>query len=336
MNTSQLFLDILKTCNLFLRLFQSQSLRIVTIELSEGIALLIAFLEELIIVQATVVRRYAVEVAHVHSLGAFLVGEQSFVHLLTVTDTDSLNLALVATEQLTHSLGLGLDGTSGSLLDQQVAILTMLKGKQHQINSLFKAHDEAGHVAIGQSDRLVVADLVDPQRDNGTAAAHNVAVTGATDLGLAAITALGHSDLLFHSLGDTHGVDGICSLVGREADHALYAGFDSGGQYVIGTDDIGTHSFHGEELAGRNLLESCRMEYVVYTVHGVLAGLQVADIADIELDLVCHFRHGCLEMVAHIVLLLLVAGEDSDFTDVGVEETVEDGVAEGTGAAGDE
>jgi hypothetical protein len=39
---------------------------------------------------------------------------------------------------------------------------------------------------------------------------------------------------------------------------------------------------------------------------------------------------------AHVILLFFVAGEDADFADVGVEEAVEDGVAEGAGAAGDE
>ena len=36
------------------------------------------------------------------------------------------------------------------------------------------------------------------------------------------------------------------------------------------------------------------------------------------------------------MLLLLVAAEDADLGDVGLEETAQDGVAEGAGAAGDE
>ena len=43
----------------------------------------------------------------------------------------------------------------------------------------------------------------------------------------------------------------------------------------------------------------------------------------------------CLELVAHIVLLLLVPGEDPDLPDVRIQETVQNGVAEGPGAAGD-
>ena len=62
----------------------------------------------------------------------------------------------------------------------------------------------------------------------------------------------------------------------------------------------------------------------------------VADVTDIELDFVGYFGHAGLEVMAHVVLLFLVAGEDADFTDVGTEETVQDGVAETAGASGDE
>ena len=37
----------------------------------------------------------------------------------------------------------------------------------------------------------------------------------------------------------------------------------------------------------------------------------------------------------HVVLLLFVAGKDADLLDICLEETLEDGVAEGTGPSGD-
>jgi hypothetical protein len=40
-------------------------------------------------------------------------------------------------------------------------------------------------------------------------------------------------------------------------------------------------------------------------------------------------------MMAHIVLLLLVTREDTDFTYVSVQKTVEYGIAERTGTTGD-
>ena len=49
-----------------------------------------------------------------------------------------------------------------------------------------------------------------------------------------------------------------------------------------------------------------------------------------------HLRHTGLEVVAHIVLLLLVAGEDTDLADVGPQETVENGIAERASATGNQ
>lgn len=40
--------------------------------------------------------------------------------------------------------------------------------------------------------------------------------------------------------------------------------------------------------------------------------------------------------VAHIVLLLFVAGEDADFADVGGRKVVQDDIAKGTGVAGEQ
>ena len=78
------------------------------------------------------------------------------------------------------------------------------------------------------------------------------------------------------------------------------------------------------------------MEYVIHSVHGVLDRLQVSDVTDIELDLLCDLRHLLLELVAHIVLLLLVAGEDTDLTDIGLQKAVQNGVAERARAAGNQ
>lgn len=106
-------------------------------------------------------------------------------------------------------------------------------------------------------------------------------------------------------------------------------------EHVIRADDIGLHGLHREELAGGHLLERRRMEDVVHAGHGVRDGLRVADIADVEFDLMGCLRVLGLELVAHIVLLLFVAGENADFLEVGVKEVLEDGGTEGTGAAGD-
>ena len=69
-------------------------------------------------------------------------------------------------------------------------------------------------------------------------------------------------------------------------------------------------------------------------MHGVAHGLGVADVADEEADLVGLLRVALLKHVAHVVLLLLVAREDADLADVGLEEVLEHGVAEAPRAAG--
>ena len=58
------------------------------------------------------------------------------------------------------------------------------------------------------------------------------------------------------------------------------------------------------------------MEYVIDAVHGVAHRPDVAHVADVELDLFGDFGHLGLKLVTHIVLLLLIAREDTDLTDV--------------------
>ena len=78
------------------------------------------------------------------------------------------------------------------------------------------------------------------------------------------------------------------------------------------------------------------MEHVVYALHSILQRALVADVTYIKLDLVGHFGHTGLEIVTHVVLLLLVAGEDADLTDVGAQKAVQNRIAKTTGASGDE
>lgn len=77
------------------------------------------------------------------------------------------------------------------------------------------------------------------------------------------------------------------------------------------------------------------MEDVVNTGHSVLDGLRVADITDVELDLLGCFRVFCLKLMAHIVLLLLIAGEDADFLEIRIQKVLQHGGAERTGTTSD-
>ena len=105
-------------------------------------------------------------------------------------------------------------------------------------------------------------------------------------------------------------------------------------KHVLRALDVGARGFHREELARGNLLERRCGKHVIHAAHSDVHGLLVAHITDVELHLAGLFRMLCLQAVPHVVLLLLVAGEDADLTDVAVQEATEDGVTETARTAG--
>ena len=247
-----------------------------------------------------------------------------------MADADDFDILLLTSEELANGLGLGLDRASGGFLYEDIAVVSVLESEEDEIDGLFKRHDEAGHLGLGQRDGIAIANLVYPQGNDRAAGAHHIAIAGATDLGFARVTTLSDGDLLLHGLGDTHGVDGIGGLVGGEADDGTYACLNSSSQDIVRADDIGLDGLHREELTARDLLQCCGMEDVIHARHGVAARLQVAYVSDKKLDLVCHVRVFHLVLVTHIILLLLIAGEDADFSYIRTEKAVQYCVTEGT------
>ena len=78
------------------------------------------------------------------------------------------------------------------------------------------------------------------------------------------------------------------------------------------------------------------MEDVIHAGHHVAQALDVAHVADVKLDFLVILGVAGLQLMAHIVLLFLIAGEDADLTDVGGQKVFEHRVAEAAGAAGDQ
>ena len=76
------------------------------------------------------------------------------------------------------------------------------------------------------------------------------------------------------------------------------------------------------------------MEYVINPGHRAPAALKAANVANVELDLVCNVRVLGLILMTHVVLLLFVAGEDTDLADVRAQEALEDGISEGPCSSG--
>ena len=299
-----------------------------------GLGLHLAVHDELVVVQVARVAGHAVVAAHVLGPQSLLAGHEGLEELLAVAGAD--HLGAHAAEDLLDGLGEVADGGRRRLLDEQVAGVGVLEGELHQVHRLVQVHEEAGHVGVGDRQRLALADAVDEQRDDAAARAHDVAVAGAADGGAAgAVAGVGVDYGLHHGLGLAHGVDGVCGLVGGQAHDAVDAFLNRCVQHVVRADDVGADGLHGEELAGGHLLEGGGVEDVVHAVHGVAHALGVADVADEEAHLGGELGRPLLQAVAYVVLLLLVAGEDADLGQVGVHEVLEHGVAERAGATRD-
>ena len=249
------------------------ALDIQTISVVTGVGLVrhsmyFALDHKLVVVQVAVVGGDPEVFAHILAAQALLTGHQGLEQLLAVAGADDVRSSV--TEQLLHGLGQIADGGGVRFLDEQVAGMSVLERKHDKADRLIQIHQEAGHVGVGDGDGIAGFDLVDKQGNDAAAAAHDIAVAGAADGGAAALRShagVGVDDVLHHGLGDAHGVDGVGSLVGGQADHALDAGVDGGVQDIVRADDIGLHGLHGEKLAGGDLLQRRGVEYVVDAGH---------------------------------------------------------------------
>ena len=279
--------------------------------------------DELVIIEVAVIGGNTEIVAHILAAQALLAGHQRLKQLLAVTGADDICAGVA--EQLLNGLGKIADGGRVSLLNEQVARVCVLEREHNKVDRLVKVHKEAGHIRVGDGDGAAGLDLVDKQRNYAAAAAHYVAVAGAADGRAAALgryAGIGVDDVLHHRLGNAHSIDRISGLIGRKADHALDARVNGGVQHVIGADYVGLDRLHREELARRHLLESGRVKDVVDAGHSVANGLRVADIADVELHLLCSVRVLGLKLMTHIILLFLIARENADFLQVGVKKVL--------------
>ena len=77
------------------------------------------------------------------------------------------------------------------------------------------------------------------------------------------------------------------------------------------------------------------MENVVNAGHCVTDGLGVADITDVELHLLCSVRVLGLKLMAHIILLLFVTGEDTNLLQVRIQEVLQNGRTKRTSTTSD-
>jgi hypothetical protein len=67
-----------------------------------------------------------------------------------------------------------------ALLHEDVAVVTVLEGMQHQVDSVRQGHHEAGHGGISHRNGLAREDLLNEER-HGTTRSHDVAITSTAD-----------------------------------------------------------------------------------------------------------------------------------------------------------
>ena len=216
------------------------------------------------------------------------------------------------------------DGGSIRFLDEQIPRLSVGESEEHQLHRLVQVHEETGHVRVGDGDGLARLDLLDEQGDHAAPAAHHVAVAGAADGGVLRLDGAGFraDDLFHHRLGRSHSIDRIGCLVRRQTYYFFHPCLNSRSKYVFRAQHIGLHCFDREEFAGRNLLQCCRVENIVDTMHSILHRLKISNIPNVKFNLVACFRELCLIFMAHIVLFFLISGKDTDLSDISIQETV--------------
>ena len=76
------------------------------------------------------------------------------------------------------------------------------------------------------------------------------------------------------------------------------------------------------------------MEDIIRARHGTTAALQRTHITYIELNLVRHIGVFGLVLMTHIVLLLLIAGEDTYLRNVSTQKAIQHRISKRTGTTG--
>ena len=171
---------------------------------------------------------------------------------------------------------------------------------------------------IGNRNRKMLINLLAEQRNDGAAGSHHVAIARKAEnrIPFLHLTAAGDDIFLHQCLGHAHRIDRISGLICGKEDRLLHMIGYAGGNHIVRAKDIGLHRLDRIKLAGRNLLQRRRMEHIVRAAERTFNRVIVTHITDIELQLFEAFGIFGLIAVAHIVLLLFVAGDNTDLLDV--------------------
>ena len=297
-----------------------------------------SFGKVLVVVQVTRIARDAVIVAHIDRFRHLLACHKGFKQFLSMTRTDHLHLRIqILRIDLRVCLFQRLcqDRQSGCrrFLHEQVTVMPMCKGIDHQVDRIIQRHHEARHLRVGNRDRFTLFHLFHPERDHGTPARHHIAVARAADRRLrpfAQLTSFGDRHLFHQRLGDPHRIDRISGFIRRKDHHILHAMLDRGKQHILRPFHIRTGRFHRKELATGNLFQGRSREHIVHTPHRHIHRCLITHIPYIK------FYFGILQLMTHIILFFLITAKDTDLLNIGIQKTPKHSVTERTSASGDQ
>ena len=97
---------------------------------------------------------------------------------------------------------------------------------------------------------------------------------------------------------------------------------------IICTLYICAYCLHWEKLTRRNLFQCSGTEYIINTIHRKVNSFALAHITYTKFNLVSNIPTICLQKVAHIVLLLLITTQDTNFFDIRIKKPTKNGITE--------
>jgi hypothetical protein len=253
------------------------------------------------------------------------------VHLFAGTHTDDPVLAIRA-DRLGH-VG---DAIRGNFRDQDLAAPGVLQAPQDHLHAFLETDIETSHLRIGDRQHAGFA-LLEEERDHRAAAAHDIAVAHHAETKIARAFDIVRRDeeLVRAQLGRAVEIDGRRSLVGRERHHAFHAAVQTGFDDVLRSEDVRLDALERIVFRHRHLLERRGMDDDIDAFERAAQTRFVAHVADEIADRLVFARRILLR---HLELLQLVAREDHQplQTRIPLEHGFHEGLAEGTGAAGEQ
>src|SRR3989338_947819 len=270
----------------------------------------------------------------------FVVCKQLFVHLLPASlayDGDLDLFRFFAEERRKMGDGLFDEVTEAHGWHfQHKDLLSLALGCdiEKELNRLWDRHEEAGHVGVGNRDRLVPPDLLLDEREDAPAAPQHVAKTDAREFGLfiAPVKVCREEELFRHELRDAEHAFGLRRLIGGNTDDMRNTRGAGNFDDILGPDDIGLYRFERIVFAQGDVLERRGVEHDIDSFHGERQSLFVADISDDKAD-----RFGMFRPLQHeLVVTILVAREYADSFRLHTQELPHYFRADGTGTSRDQ